>query len=616
MKAIHIDNTLNNLFLMGINPGLEIPSDASSLLRFDDLYQTFITRLLLRENFQQSPPNTANLSTSESTPKIATDVENPSTGLNPELNVTEPVPTDAEQTMSNNSNQEKPNEQLRQIIRQSESRLINTNNFPGQTTSDFFWDSIPETVKWATSETMEQTPTEVHNLTGLPNNLINNLAGKPLPVLPQAPAQPNRLPDKQLNNLPDIADQNAAPLAKAAIPEKESLLIEQSPENSQIISLTKSPIRVPANENLTIPFLTIKTTTNHQHLAETLIQNMPEVDQISIPDSDTNPSIQAVEDSLLSPDTEKPIIQGLNGHISEKQSVEAYVETGELQQAANHLRKSQLSESQNIDQTKPSQTSENLKTMQTNPDKIETDDYHPNRKSSENDHSLRSNRISYDKELPASTKNVNSSCPEIQPHNSEIERDMTDQIEKKHVNHNTEIFTKSREPQPVSTRFETTHQANLNRPTQTVSVNQLPETALNRNLYPIINHISNLVIQSLKTGRNTLNVRIATDTLGEIEFRFVNKIEENRGTIIVNSEKTQSLIQKCLPSVQENLYQKEIFFASLEVEINPSNQRKFNSDHQGKSAEENLNFQANPKITQTKTTKIHDFGYNSIEIVA
>ncbi len=193
---------------------------------------------------------------------------------------------------------------------------------------------------------------------------------------------------------------------------------------------------------------------------------------------------------------------------------------------------------------------------------------------------------------------------------------MTDQIEKKHVNHNTEIFTKNRESQPVSTKFETIHQTNLNRPTQTVSVNKLTDTALNRNLFPIINHISDLVIQSLKAGRNTLNVRIATDTLGEIEFRFVNNIEENRGTIIVNSEKAQTLIQKCLPSVQENLNQKAIFFASLEVEIDPSNQQQFSSDHQGKSTEENLNFQDNPQTTQIKTTKIHDFGYNSIEIVA
>jgi len=601
---------------MGINPCLGIPSDASSLPRFGDLYQTFLTRSLLRENFYQSPQNTSNLSTSESTLKIPTDVENPYICLNPDLNITESAPTDAEQTTPNKTNQEKPAEQLRQIIRQNESLLINANDFPGQPTNEFFWDSSLAAKSQAIAETIIQNPNEANNFNGLPNNLVNNLPGGPLTAFPQAPAQSGRLPAKLSNNLLNIIDQNAAPMANSGFLEKESLLIEQSSDNSQITSPTKSPIQVPANENLPIPFLTTKTTTNHQHSAESLIQNMQDVEKISIPDLDANPSTKAVEDVLLSPDTEKPIIQGLNSHIPEKQSVEAYVATGEALQTANHLRKSQLTGSQNIDQTSPSQKSESFNTIQTNPDKIESDDYNPNQKSGENDHYLRSNRISNDKESPASPKNVTCSFPETQPNNSEIERDMTDQIEKKHVNHNTEIFTKNRESQPVSTKFETIHQTNLNRPTQTVSVNKLTDTALNRNLFPIINHISDLVIQSLKAGRNTLNVRIATDTLGEIEFRFVNNIEENRGTIIVNSEKAQTLIQKCLPSVQENLNQKAIFFASLEVEIDPSNQQQFSSDHQGKSTEENLNFQDNPQTTQIKTTKIHDFGYNSIEIVA
>jgi len=616
MKAIHLDNIGTNFPLMGINPCLGILPDAGSLPRFDDLYQTFLTGFSLKENFYQSVQNPANLSTSRSTLKIPTDIENPPICLNPEPDVTESLPTDAEQTIPINANQEKPAEQLHQIIRQNESPLIHPNNVPGQPTSQFFRDSIPETAKWVTSETIEQIPFETHNLTELPNNLVNHSSGGSLPAFPQAPTQSTGFPTKQVNNLLDIVDQNTASLAKSTTPEIESLLSKQTSDNSRFTSPIKSPIQVPVNENLTIPILTTKVTADQQHPAESLIQNMLEVGRISIPDSNPGPSINAVEEILFSPDTEKPIIQGLNGQIPEKQSVQASVATGESRQNPNHLGKSQLIESQHIDPYSPSQKSASFKTIQTNPDKIESGDYHRNQKSGENDHSLRSNRIGNDKESPGSPKNATSSIPETQPHNSEMKGDLTDQVEKKHVNHLPETFAKNRESQPASSKFETIHQTNFNRPTQTASVNKFPETALNRNLFPIINHISDLVSQSLKSGRNTLNVRIATATLGEIEFRFVNNVEENRGTIIVNSEKAQTLIQKCLPTVQENLYQKAIFFASLEVEIDPSSQRKFSSNQQEKPAEDNLNFKANSQTTQIKTTKIHDFGYNSIEIVA
>jgi hypothetical protein len=604
MKAIQPDNTLNHLSPMGINPFWGIPSNANPLLQFCDLYQSYLATSPQKENFNPQAQKVPCAQIPEGNPKVPTDY------------LSESAQTNAEQTMPNISNRDQPAEEINKIIRQIESLPIGDNYLPGQPLNEFSPDSSPELETPAISETIEQFLIKANNFPGQQNILVNNLPGRSSLTHAKATAQPENSTIKGINDLSDIIDQTADPAAKAFILAKTPFLIEHTFDISRITCLLKLPIRIPASANPAIPFQITKTTANLQPIIEPIIQNISEAEKVFIQDPEANSPIKPAENTLLPNDTPQKIVQELNSHIPERQPIEIFTEPEELIQMPNPLRKIQPNESQTADRTGLLQKSEILKPAEINSGKVDSTDYHSNQKPGENDYYFKAHGISNDKEFGTSSKSTTSSLPEAQPNDSEIETGTTSQVEKNLLKHNTEILTKTRESQPVSTKFEAIHQVNLTRPTQTSSINKLPDTALNRDMFPIINHIGELVIQSVKTGRHTLNVRIATDTLGEIELRFVNDPEENRGTIIVNSEKTQTLIQKCLPLIQENLSQKEIFFASLEVEINPSNQQHFTSNHKNKSAGKHLNFPADAIVTQTEINKIHDFGYNSIEIVA
>jgi hypothetical protein len=109
--------------------------------------------------------------------------------------------------------------------------------------------------------------------------------------------------------------------------------------------------------------------------------------------------------------------------------------------------------------------------------------------------------------------------------------------------------------------------------------------------------------------------RINTEHYGDIDIRFINNKDESSGTIIVESAATQALIEKLIPIVNENLVAKEIYFSSLNVEVGHSDQER--SDlFQRRTGKNRPAFGINIKQENNQARIIHDFGYNSIEIVA
>ncbi len=165
----------------------------------------------------------------------------------------------------------------------------------------------------------------------------------------------------------------------------------------------------------------------------------------------------------------------------------------------------------------------------------------------------------------------------------------------------------SKDNQNISGHFRLVNQEIL----QCVSKN----ASIRQNQFPIIKQLTSMIIQSDQAGQNTVRFKINTDSYGEIEIRFNRSEDENSGTIIVKTASAQALIQKLIPAVNGNLIAKDIFLSSLNVEVDQSGQDQARfQDRHGTKTKYMLRINNQNEIIQDQ--KIHDFGYNSIEIVA
>jgi hypothetical protein len=113
------------------------------------------------------------------------------------------------------------------------------------------------------------------------------------------------------------------------------------------------------------------------------------------------------------------------------------------------------------------------------------------------------------------------------------------------------------------------------------------------------------------------NIAVESATVGKIEVQFSRDTEEKKATIVVESQEVSDQIQKIMPSIVENLSQKGIQFAALDVQV-----RNFN-DNRKKEKEpswpsdntQQNNLESDPNLPINKPS-IRNYGYNTIEYVA
>ncbi|HCL00247.1 MAG TPA: hypothetical protein DHW42_09120 [Candidatus Marinimicrobia bacterium] len=134
----------------------------------------------------------------------------------------------------------------------------------------------------------------------------------------------------------------------------------------------------------------------------------------------------------------------------------------------------------------------------------------------------------------------------------------------------------------------------------------------------MVQKISQVIFQSHEKQASEMNFILDGEQLGSLEIKYVHDSQGSQATIFVESETIRSLLDKVLPIINENLIQKGLMLASLDVQVGDFNKSKTqNENHQndsGKSPATNISFNIDDKINQI--IAIRDYGYNTIEVLA
>ncbi len=149
---------------------------------------------------------------------------------------------------------------------------------------------------------------------------------------------------------------------------------------------------------------------------------------------------------------------------------------------------------------------------------------------------------------------------------------------------------------------------------QTISLN----SQVNRmGAITLVERISEFIEHSQTAGLQRMDVRLDGGDLGDIEIRFVREQNENQGTIVVDSEQVRTVIQKYVPAVQESLVQKGLPDLALTVQVGNPDSREASAQHQRRKSENGSIPMENKQHEDRKQPiTMHDYGYNSMEVVA
>jgi hypothetical protein len=134
----------------------------------------------------------------------------------------------------------------------------------------------------------------------------------------------------------------------------------------------------------------------------------------------------------------------------------------------------------------------------------------------------------------------------------------------------------------------------------------------------MVQKVSQVIFQSSEKQVSETNFILDGEQLGSLEIKFVQDSQGSQTTIFVESETIRSSLEKVLPLINENLIQKGLMLASLDVQVGDFNKSKTqNEKHKndsGKSPTGNISFKVDDKINQI--IAIRDYGYNTIEVLA
>ena len=134
----------------------------------------------------------------------------------------------------------------------------------------------------------------------------------------------------------------------------------------------------------------------------------------------------------------------------------------------------------------------------------------------------------------------------------------------------------------------------------------------------MVQKISQVIFQSSEKQASETSFILDGEQLGSLEIKFVQDSQGSQTTIFVESETIRSSLEKVLPLINENLIQKGLMLASLDVQVGDFNKSKTqNEKHKndsGKSPATNISFNVDDKINQI--IAIRDYGYNTIEVLA
>jgi len=134
---------------------------------------------------------------------------------------------------------------------------------------------------------------------------------------------------------------------------------------------------------------------------------------------------------------------------------------------------------------------------------------------------------------------------------------------------------------------------------------------------PFVQQLGEQINLAVTATPRMTNIAVESETVGKIEVQFSRDAEEKKATIVVESQEVSAQIQKIMPSIVENLSQKGIQFAALDVQVrNFNDNRKKEKEPSWPSDNTKQNsLESDPNLSINKPS-IRNYGYNTIEYVA
>ena len=134
----------------------------------------------------------------------------------------------------------------------------------------------------------------------------------------------------------------------------------------------------------------------------------------------------------------------------------------------------------------------------------------------------------------------------------------------------------------------------------------------------IVPKITQAVTQLVSNDQNQINCMIEDRSFGSIEIKMLQDDIGNQATIVVESDNVRAEILKFVPAINENLCKKGVSLVSIEVHVGNNNKPKAKSEGSNKDtiADDRSDIRLDIKNDILIHTKVRDFGYNTIEVLA
>jgi len=134
----------------------------------------------------------------------------------------------------------------------------------------------------------------------------------------------------------------------------------------------------------------------------------------------------------------------------------------------------------------------------------------------------------------------------------------------------------------------------------------------------MVQRITKFIFTSVSRQYTQTNLTIDGGRLGPMEIQYTSESSAKQITIVVETEAVRDAMQKLIPVINENLFQKGVKPSSIDVQVNSDKHNETFEKDQDSLSEENKPDQNEGELVTVQDLNIgvKDYGYNTMEVLA